>query len=133
MSTAHRIANAVNLYPAGDVEKYFEKLDAMLELNSGNNDFRMVSHDSYAVSCPVPQNGHTKFRITDSSMDIVDISQGYLELHCTMDLEFHALNADGTKIESDGDSPYRNNVWFFVGFNLVLIFYHHIMFIQMVD
>ena len=116
MSSAHRIANAVNLYPSGDVEKYFEKLDAMLELNSGNNDFRMVSHDSYAVSCPVPQNGHTKFRITDSSMDIVDISQGYLELHCTMDLTFNAKNANGENIDTDGDSPYRNNVWFFVGF-----------------
>ena len=119
MSTAHRIANAVSPYPKGDVEKYFEHLDAMIELNSGNNDYKMVSHDAYAVSAPIPENGNTKFRITDSSMDIVDISQGYIDLKCKMNLEFKALNSDGTNVAADAtnpDSKYRNLVWFFVGF-----------------
>ena len=116
MSTAHRIANAVSLYPHGDVEEYFKKLDAMIELNSGTNDFKIVSHDSYAVSAPIPENGNTRFRITDSSLDIVDISQGYIELNCRMNLNFYAKEANGTELTGNiSDTKYRDLCWFFVG------------------
>ena len=101
MSTAHRISNALDVHPMGDLEKYFEFLSNMIEMNSGTNDYKMVTHDSYALSVPVPENQTTKFRITDSSMDIVDISQGYIVLTCEMTLNFSTKDRDASKLTSD--------------------------------
>ena len=54
MSTANRIHDIVYNHPTGDVETYFKYLDDMISVNSGNHDYRILSHDSYAISVPVP-------------------------------------------------------------------------------
>ena len=126
MSTAHRIANAIDLHPQGDLEKYFEFVSNMIELNSGTNDYKMVTHDSYALSVPIPENQTTRFRLTDSSMDIVDISQGYIALTVKMQIKIDALNpVEGNK-EKKADpivkskvkdiAKFKDLVYFFVGF-----------------
>ena len=117
MSTAHRISDALNVHPMGDLEKYFEFLSNMIEMNSGTNDYKMVTHDSYALSVPVPENQTTKFRITDSSMDIVDISQGYIVLSCEMTLIFKTKDKDDAAFKESVDYPgFKDLVYFFVGF-----------------
>ena len=119
MSTAHRISDALEVHPMGDLEKYFEFLSDMIEMNSGTNDYKMVTHDSYALSVPVPENQTTKFRITDSSMDIVDISQGYIVLTCEMTLNFSTKDRPGTELTSEKVKEYegfKDLVYFFIGF-----------------
>ena len=125
MSTAHRISNALDLHPQGDLEKYFEFVSNMIELNSGTNDYKMVTHDSYALSVPIPENQTTRFRLTDSSMDIVDISQGYIVLNCSMQVQFTTLNPEkgdkelATSFVKTGVTEltgFKDLVYFFVGF-----------------
>ena len=119
MSTAHRISDALQVHPMGDLEKYFEFLSNMIEMNSGTNDYKMVTHDSYALSVPVPENQTTKFRITDSAMDIVDISQGYIVLTCEMTLNFSTKDRPETKLDGSSVEEYpgfKDLVYFFVGF-----------------
>ena len=66
MTTAHQISNAIYPYPMGDVEKYFQTMSTVIEENSGVNDYRMITHASYAVSTPISADQSTKFLITDS-------------------------------------------------------------------
>lgn len=95
----------------GDVEKYFTYVDGMMDTNSGNNDYRIVSHDSYAISVPIPGGQNTKFRITDSSMDVIDMSQGYINLKCEIELEAR-FNKD---LAANSSNMYAST-WWFVGF-----------------
>ena len=89
MSTRQRINDVINTYSMGDVEDYFEHMNNLTQLNSGNNSYHMVTHVSYASPAPLT-NGttQTKFMITDSGMDIVDMSKGLIALRVKMDLEF---------------------------------------------
>ena len=114
MATAHRIHDIVYDYPTADVEDYFVHMNEMIQLNSGINDYRTITHDCFAVSAPVKINQNTKFRLTDSSLDIIDISQGFLNLTCEFNVEMKCpedLSAAGLYT-----THYRNATWFFVGF-----------------
>ena len=117
MATSRRIQDIVYNHPTGDVEGYFKYLDDMISVNSGNHDYRILSHDSYQISVPVPENQATKFRITDPSMDIVDISQGYINLKCKIDLEYKAVKPGGAEASTDRTATYADNfTYFFIGF-----------------
>ena len=114
----------------GDVEKYFEHIQSIHNANSGNNDYRMTAQDSYQISVPIHAGQFTRFRLTDSSMDIVDISQGYLNLKCKLDYNFLVqLNDDKTASNYDWEwnrlgtdntrvvtTHGRNGCYFFLGF-----------------
>ena len=87
MSTSQLIHNAMAPFAMGDVEKYFDKLDSMIGTNSGVGDYHAIAHDCYATSCPFVANQQTKFRITDSQFDVVDMSQGYITVQIEVPLE----------------------------------------------
>ena len=120
MSSSGRIHDIISPYPMGDVEKYFRSIDGLISTNSGKHDYRHLTHSSYAMSCPVPENNNTRFKLTDTQFDIVDISQGYLSLKCTMDVTMsfndlakQEISAKTTKYFT---SINRNSTYFFVGF-----------------
>ena len=120
MSTANRIHDIVYNHPTGDVEGYFKYMDEMISVNSGNHDYRILSHDSYSISVPVPENQATKFLITDPSMDIVDMSQSYINLKCQIDLNMVRKANSCSQLEKDkvvNCATYGMNAcYFFVGF-----------------
>lgn len=119
MSTRQRIDGIINTYPMGDVEDYFEHMNNLMQINSGNNSYHMATHVSYASPAPL-KNGtsQTKFMITDSGMDIVDISKGLISLRVKVDFEFR-IGANEKNLSSANkfyESYYRNCCYFFVGF-----------------
>ena len=115
MSTSHRIQDIVYNHPTGDVEAYFRYLDDLISVNSGNHDYRILSHDSYQISVPIPENQSTKFKITDQSMDIVDISQCYLNLKCKISFDYLKMAPNNQAIPTH--KTYADNfTYFFVGF-----------------
>ena len=118
MSTSQLIHNAVAPYPMGDVEKYFDQLDQLIGTNSGKNQYISVSHDSYATSVPILGGMTTKFRITDSQMDVVDMSQGYiyLDVHFDINLQLEdKYDANELRAGHMYTSYHRNACYFFVG------------------
>ena len=118
MSTRQRIDGIINTYPSGDVEDYFSHMNNLMQLNSGNNSYHMATHVSFASPAPL-KNGtaQTKFMITDSGMDIVDISKGLIALRVKMDLEFRIGNNESNLIGAKlYESYYRNCCYFFIGF-----------------
>ena len=123
MSSSGRIHNIISPYPMGDVEKYFRSIDGMISTNSGKHDYRHITHSSYGMSCPVPENQNTRFKLTDTQFDIVDISQGYISVKCTMDVTM-SLNEKAKNLIQSYTRRYfttlqRNGTYFFVGFKSV--------------
>ncbi|MBR1988348.1 MAG: hypothetical protein IKA36_04825, partial [Clostridia bacterium] len=123
MSTSHRIHDVIYEYPMADVEEYFKHINNIIGLNSGTNDYQIVTHDCYGTTAPVYNGQTTKFRLTDSSLDIIDISQGYITLKARIGVQMKMIcpkNPTLTDAE-DEKKPYvttvhRNGCWFFVGF-----------------
>ena len=121
MSTSKRIDNIVNNQPMGDVEKYFESINTIFSANSGNNDYRMTAQDSFGISVPIRGSQFTRFKLTDPSLDIVDISQGYINLKCHLDYDFNIVLPEDHSFAHAGVNEIitthgRNACWFFVGF-----------------
>ena len=125
MATRHRIDDALRNVPMGDVEKYFTEVNNMVENNSGVHDCKMVSHDCDNTSAPFKAGSFTKFKLTDRSMDIVDMSKGYIALDIEFDVRFdwnRYAFADGMDINWDGNlDGYTGNMAFyepifFIGF-----------------
>ena len=116
MSTVHRIHDVVYDHPMGDIETYFDHVNTMVELNSGTNDFQMVTHDAYAIACPINAQSNTRFRLTDSSMDIVDISQGYINLKCHIPLKLKLKGATDFNWANTVNTYHKNITYWFVGF-----------------
>lgn len=119
MSTSHRIDEIINGYPAGDVVDYFEHMNNLMQLNSGNNSYHMATHVCHTNAAPLA-NGQTQthFYITDSGMDIVDISKGVISLKVSMDLEFR-IGAQETNLINASklyETYFRNCCYFFIGF-----------------
>lgn len=113
MATRHRIDEALHSENMGDVEKYFNYLTTMIEKNSGVNDFKLITSDCYNVNAPFKENQFATFNLTDESVDIVDISKGFINLKCDIDLQFLYENLDPTFVT---ESSTHEFVYFFVGF-----------------
>lgn len=111
MATANQIHNMYSPFAMGDVEKYFVKLDRMMGMNSGVNDYSVVSHNCYATSVPFTEGCFTKFKLTDEGYDITDISQGYLHFNVTFDVTFEHIRNEQSYVAS----AIRNGCYFFVG------------------
>lgn len=94
MATSHRIVEAVEPRPMGDMIQYFDYVDNMFKGNDGVNHFAMLSSDSYATSAPIQQDQYTKFKLTDTSMDIVDLSKGYINLKVEIQLKMDYKDLD---------------------------------------
>lgn len=118
MTSQHKITDIVNTYPQGDVDHYFEHIDNMLQENDGDNNFTILSSDSYSTSAPIKQDQYTKFKITDTSMDIVDISKGYLALNVEigLNIDYKDLDTDQNNLKDDTAVNSVNILPFFVGF-----------------
>ena len=121
MSTSKRIDDIVYNYPMGDVEQYFQHINNIHTANSGNNDYRMTAQDSYQISVPINGGQFTRFKLTDPAMDVVDISQGYINLKCHLDYDFIVELPEGYVWGEDEEEKIvtthgRNACWFFVGF-----------------
>ena len=122
MATRHRIDNAIRNVQMGDVEKYFTHLNNIIEPNSGVHDCKIISHDCDNTSAPFRAGSFTKFKLTDTAMDIVDLSKGYITMDVEMDVKFdwnpselyketNTFNKDARTSNYDAIKPV-----FFIGF-----------------
>ena len=111
MSTSRGIHNIISPYPMGDVEKYFVKLDRMIGTNSGDKNYGMMTHNCYSTSTPFQALIPTKFRLTDNTYDIIDMSQGLLQFKINFDLEFKIAQSLVPQVSTCGYYEH----WWFVG------------------
>ena len=113
MTSRHRITEALNETSMADCEKVFHHLcTGLIEKNSGINDFKIVSSDCYNNNAPFKADQFTRFRITDTSMDIVDISKGFITMTVNVDVQFLYDNLQATQESTTG----MESTVFFIGF-----------------
>ena len=115
MASRHRIAETVNESRMGDVEKFFEELSTVIDSNSGTHDFKIISSDCHAQSTPLYADGFTKFNLTETAVDIVDISKGYINMQIELDVtyQFKSLVSD---VSGFDDTNKANQITLFCGF-----------------
>ena len=116
MASRHRIAETINESRMGDVEKFFDELSAVIETNSGTHDFKIISSDCHAQSAPLYADGFTKFNLTETALDIVDISKGYINMNIEFDVKY-MFNGTGLVAAADFNEENEfNKITFFIGF-----------------
>ena len=81
MSANHKINRAYGGMPSGDVIKYFQNIKHIIEDNDGTHDCKIITSDAYSPSCPIALPQFTKLKLTDPSVDIVNIDKGYVEFN----------------------------------------------------
>ena len=118
MTSAHKIADIIHPEPMGDMLKYFDYVDNMFQANDGDNDFQILSSDAYSQSVPIAQDQFTRFKITDGSMDIVDLSKGFIHLNIEFNWKmfFKDIDTDLTGVRAAASTGVLPLIRFFLGF-----------------
>ena len=61
-----KITQALSDTTSGDVIKYFQEMDHIIQLNNGIHDWKMLSMECYDRPTSVKYNRYTKFRLYDA-------------------------------------------------------------------
>jgi len=86
----------------GDVYKYFQQYDDILEANSGVNDNKCLSINCFEPNTPIKNENYTKFKLTDSSVHITSIDK--TSLHLTMVYKIKAFQDFWSQILKEEDT-----------------------------
>ena len=65
-----KITQALSAKETGDILKYFEEVDKIINLNDGIHDNKMLSMECYDRPTPVKYNQYTKFHISDAGVEL---------------------------------------------------------------
>ncbi|BFU22029.1 hypothetical protein CL6EHI_196730 [Entamoeba histolytica] len=71
----YNVIKALDQEETGDLIKYFNYTDGILEANSGVHDNKCLSIDSSDPPCPVQKGMYTKVKLTDESIQITNIDK----------------------------------------------------------
>lgn len=109
----------------GDIIKYFEEMDDILERNSGVNDNKTLTSDASDPPCPIENNTYTKLKITDDAIHITNIDKSSITAEVQLMINFPSdfwtelLNRDESNSEPSNSAAkvsrgYRNLItkWF---------------------
>ena len=78
-----KITQALSSKESGDITKYFEEVDKIIQLNDGIHDNKILSMECYDRPTPVQYNQYTKFHLTDAGVDCVNIDKSYINATMT--------------------------------------------------
>ena len=75
MSYSYKLDKALDQCPTGNLLKYFKFTQMQFQQNDGRSDNKCLSIDAYDPPCPVDKGMYTKLKLTDESIDIVNIDK----------------------------------------------------------
>ena len=73
-----RITQVLSVVSSGDISKYFNEIDNIIQLNDGIHDCNLLSMESYDRPTPIQYNQYTKFHLSDAGIDCVNIDKSYI-------------------------------------------------------
>ena len=111
--TQRKIQLALDPRETGDVEQFFQSYDAIIEKNSGANDCKCLTIDSYDPPCPVQRGTYTKLKMTDDSIQITNIDKSFISARCRYFLSMKEIEANSTGNTTNHDSIQYQ--WLFIG------------------
>ena len=125
------ILKALDQTKTGNVYEYLQANEDLIEGNSGIHDNKFLSLDAYNPPCPVNRGVYTTIKLTDESLDIVNIDKSaiwanvYIRLAADSDLltslknEYTAVKGSSTSEDTEALIALRlknKMTKFFVGF-----------------
>ena len=109
-----KIIRALDPRETGDVIKFFETFDGILEKNSGIHDCKCLTTDAYNPPCPIAKN-YTTIKLTDEAVHITNIDKSFISARVSVTLSFDFT--DNVYTVADGDiEAVANSLMLFVGF-----------------
>ena len=88
-----KITQALNDTSSGDITKYFNEVDNIIQLNDGIHDSKMLSMECYDRPTPVKYNQYTKFHLSDAGIDCVNIDKSYITATMTYHMKLNKISA----------------------------------------
>lgn len=117
------IAKTLDQTLTGNVFEYFKTTENLIEGNSGVHDNKCLSLDAYDPPCPVQKGIYTKVKITDESVDIINMDKSTISARLWFKLNFNALaGALNDEYTAANDTQKKaitiknRGIYFFVGF-----------------
>ena len=73
-----KITQSLSDVSSGDIMKYFQEMDHIIQLNDGIHDCKMLFMECYDRPTPVKYNQYTKFHLSDAGVDCINIDKSYI-------------------------------------------------------
>lgn len=64
----------------GDLISFFQNYDDIVQKNSGIHDSKCLTIDSMEPQCPVPESTYTKVKLSDESIDVVNLNKSWISI-----------------------------------------------------
>lgn len=125
-----KLVKALDQTQTGDVYKYLMETENLIEGNSGIHSNKCLSLDAYDPPCPTNKGVYTKIKLTDESIDVVDIDKSSLYARLFFRLNASNLATQLNAEYADADTQAKKNTLiaknkaykFFVGFKSAIHF-----------
>ena len=85
-----RVARALGDEQSGDIIKYFETMDDIIERNSGVGQTFYLQTNTSDPPCPVQHGIYTKLKITDDSVHITNIDKSSMTIEVRLNINWHS-------------------------------------------
>ncbi len=99
-----KITQALSDTASGDIMKYFQEMDAIIQLNDGIHDCKMLSMECYDRPTQVKYNQYTKFHLSDAGIDCINIDKSYITATITYHMKLSKV-CDTLISGNDRDGP----------------------------
>ena len=64
----------------GDLVSFFKSYDDIVQKNSGIHDSKCLTIDCLEPQCPIPEGTYTKIKLTDESVDVVNLNKSWISM-----------------------------------------------------
>jgi hypothetical protein len=88
-----RITQALSDVSSGDISKYFNEIDNIIQLNDGIHDCKLLSMECYDRPTPIQYNQYTKFHLSDAGIDCINIDKSYITATMTYHLKLSQIGS----------------------------------------
>ena len=99
-----KVELALDPRETGDVEMFYSNFDGIIQKNSGANDCKFLTIDSYDPPCPVQAGTYTKLKMTDDSIQITNIDKSFISARCRYFMSMKEIEANSTGNTTNHDS-----------------------------
>lgn len=114
MSTQSKINTATKNIQTGDIIKYFDMQDNIVEKNDGIHDFRTIITDCYSKDAPFPAGSATKLALTDATVDIINMDKTYFSFKTLCNFSMTRVSGE-TYVPNINTTKNAKNYAIFVG------------------
>ena len=71
----NKITQVLWVLQTGDIQEYFNEIDKIIQLNNDIHDNKMLIQEYYYKQTPITYNQYTKFHLSDTGLDIININK----------------------------------------------------------